>query len=355
MKLKNNILKRYLTIIAIYTLFYALFLFFIAILFNGIFLDLLYNFLSYRLFSAINHNREAAILLVYIVGVLIISVIYVFKLSKYLALASRAITEDNDAVFGPVCPEELRDFDRQLKEFKYNLKENERARAIAEQQKNDLVVYLAHDLKTPLTSIIGYLSLLEESPDLPTEYRAKYTGIALDKAYRLETLINEFFEITRLNLQTIPTNHAPVNLTILLTQISTEFFPMLEEKGIELVNDVEEELLISADADKLARVFDNLFRNAVNYSASNTVITCSAHRREGFIEISVKNQGETIPPEKLCRIFDKFYRLDSSRASSTGGSGLGLAIAKQLVELHGGNISVQSIRGETVFTVTLPL
>ncbi len=353
--MKNNVIKNYLSRVAIFTVAYIIFLFIIATVFNGMFLDFLYEFLSFRLFFAINHNREAAILLVYIISVLIISVIYVFKLSRYLNLASRAITEDNEAVFGTVCPDELREFDRRLKDFKYDLKANEQARAAAEQQKNDLVVYLAHDLKTPLTSVIGYLSLLDEAPDLPTEQRAKYTGVALDKAFRLEALINEFFEITRLNLQSIPASRAPVNLTILLMQITAEFFPMLEERGITVNNDIDNDLIISADADKLARVFDNLFRNAVNYSETGSEITCSAHKKDGLVAISIKNRGDHIPPEKLSRIFDKFYRLDSSRTSSTGGAGLGLAIAKQIVEMHGGTITAQSAAGITEFRVMLPL
>lgn len=214
---------------------------------------------------------------------------------------------------------------------------------------------MAHDLKTPLTSVIGYLSLLEETSDLTTEQRAKYIGIALEKAYRLEQLINEFFEITRLNLQTIPAYKAPVNLTILLVQIINEFFPMLEEKGMNVIQEIEPELILSADADKLARVFDNLFRNAVNYGHLGTDIRCSAEKREGCVLIRIKNQGEHIPEEKLSHIFDRFYRLDTSRQSATGGVGLGLAIAKQIVELHEGTIKAFCVDGMTEFRITLPL
>ena len=323
--------------------------------FNGTVVDYLYNNLPYNFFYMINDNRIFTSFFIYVLGLVIISVIYVFKLSNLLKLASASISESNPKIFTTNCPEELKDFSQKLKDFKFELKENERARVLAEQQKNDLIVYLAHDLKTPLTSVIGYLSLLEEAQDLPIEQRAKYTGIALDKAYRLEHLIDEFFDITRLNLQTIEAQKSRINLTILLVQILNEFFPMFEEKKLNIVQEIQPEIVLFADADKLARVFDNLFRNAVNYSYSGTDIICSAGKTENQIVIRVENKGDDIPKEKLERIFDKFYRVDNSRRTSTGGSGLGLAIAKQIIELHNGTITASCNDGITEFEIILPL
>ena len=323
--------------------------------FNGAIIDYLYNNLPYNLFYIINDNRTFSAFFVYLLGVVIISVIYVFRLNKLLKFASVSISEEEPKIFGTDCPEELKDFSQKLKNFKFELKENERARALAEQQKNDLIVYLAHDLKTPLTSVIGYLSLLEETGDLPIEQRAKYTGIALDKAYRLEQLINEFFDITRLNLQTIEAQKSRVNLTILLVQILNEFFPMFEEKELNIVQEIETEIVLFADADKLARVFDNLFRNAVNYCYNGTDIICFAGKTENQAVIRIKNKGDDIPKEKLEHIFDKFYRVDNSRRTTTGGSGLGLAIAKQIIELHNGSITATCNDGITEIEVILPL
>ena len=167
--------------------------------------------------------------------------------------------------------------------------------------------------------------------------------------------INEFFEITRLNLQSVPAYKTPVNLTILLAQMIQEFFPMLEEKGLEVEQELTPELMVIADADKLARVFDNLFRNAVNYSTPGSKIRCGAWKKEKCILISIKNSGEQIPPEKLEYMFDKFYRLDSARQSATGGAGLGLAIAKQIIESHEGTIKAFCVDGITEFRITLPL
>lgn len=353
--MKNNIIKRYMSRVLLYSVIYVVLLWVMDNVFNGFVIEWLYYNLSRSAYRLISNNRIFTAFLVYVLGLVIISVVYVFKLSRLLNIASRSISEEEPAIFKEDCPDELREFSQKLKDFKYDLKMNEQARKLAEQQKNDLVVYLAHDLKTPLTSVIGYLSLLEEAEDLPIEQRAKYIGIALDKAYRLEQLINEFFEITRLNLQTISAQKAPVNLTILLVQLINEFYPMFEEKNLNVVQKIEKEIILSADADKLARVFDNLFRNAVNYSFEGTNIVCTAYKNEGMAYVSVQNSGAQIPPEKLQYIFDKFYRLDNSRQSSTGGAGLGLAIAKQIVEAHNGKIKVSCVDGITEFVITLPI
>lgn len=230
----------------------------------------------------------------------------------------------------------------------------QRAAREAEQRKNDLVVYLAHDLKTPLTSVIGYVSLLQEAPDMPASQRAKYTGIALEKAYRLEQLINEFFEITRFNLQSITLETNKIHLTVMLYQIADEFYPMLAEKDLTLSTELEENLILYADADKLARVMDNLLRNAVNYSYPSTDIRLTAAREGDAVRITVSNAGDPISDAQLSRLFEKFFRLDSARQSRTGGAGLGLAIAKQIVELHHGTITAASSAERTIFTVRLP-
>lgn len=224
----------------------------------------------------------------------------------------------------------------------------------AEQRKNDLIVYLAHDLKTPLTSIIGYLTLLRDEPQISLELRARYTGVALDKAERLEELINEFFDITRFNLTALTLESERVDLSRMLEQITYEFNPVLAEKELRWALNIAPGVELLCDPDKLARVFDNLIRNAVNYSYPGTEISLSMGPEEHAVRIRVQNQGKTIPPEKLDRIFEQFFRLDSSRSSSTGGAGLGLAIAKEIVELHGGDIKAESSDELIVFTVLLP-
>jgi two-component system, OmpR family, sensor histidine kinase VanS len=223
------------------------------------------------------------------------------------------------------------------------------------QRKNDLITYLAHDLKTPLASVIGYLSLLDEAQDMPIVQKAKYVGIALNKAYRLEDLINEFFEITRFNLQSIVLNKGKINLTFMLQQMADEFYPMLAPQMKQVTVHVPDVLTLLGDADKLARVFNNILRNAIVYSYNNSVIDIFAVQQEENIVITFTNQGDQIPLQKLDTIFEKFYRLDSSRSTNKGGAGLGLAIAKEIVTAHGGMITAESSKEHTVFTVTLPI
>lgn len=222
------------------------------------------------------------------------------------------------------------------------------------QKKNDLITYLAHDLKTPLASIIGYLSLLDEAPDMPVEQKAKYIGVALNKAYRLEELINEFFEITRFNLQSIILNKGKIKLAFMLSQMVDEFYPMLTPQGKQAIVNVPEDLILVGDADKIARVFNNILKNAIAYSYENSVIDISADKKEGNICITFTNQGDPIPLQKLEIIFEKFYRLDAARSTNTGGAGVGLAIAKEIVTAHGGTIIAESNLEHTIFTVRFP-
>ena len=223
------------------------------------------------------------------------------------------------------------------------------------QRKNDLITYLAHDLKTPLTSVLGYLSLLDEAPDMPEAQKEKYTHIALEKAQRLEGLIEEFFEITQYNLQNIFLEKEELDLSYMLMQMTEEFYPVLAAHGNEVKLEAEEDLHLYADPDRLARVFNNILKNAVAYSYPNTPITIRASRNKDKILLSFENHGKNIPKEKLDSIFEKFFRLDSSRRSNTGGAGLGLAIAKEIVELHGGSISARSQDEKVTFTVELPV
>lgn len=241
-----------------------------------------------------------------------------------------------------------------LKDIQLEIAQSKSLASQLESKKNDLVMYLAHDLKTPLTSVIGYLTLLEECPELTQSQRAKFTGIALDKAYRLEQLITEFFEITRFNINTVQLQKNRIDLGMMMEQIADEFYPMLTEKDLQIDIDIPEQILMYADSDKLARVVDNLLKNAVNYSYDSSTILVGARVRNGRVIIKFRNQCDEIPRDKLEKIFDKFYRTDSSRSSQTGGSGLGLAIAKQIVELHGGTIRASSNTEYTDFTVVLP-
>ena len=248
---------------------------------------------------------------------------------------------------------ELKFMEEKLNEVREKLENRTEAARQAEQRKNELVAYLAHDIRTPLTSVIGYLSLLKETPELSEKQREQYVRVALDKAYRLEGLIGELFEITRYNLQNIPLHMESVNLCYMMVQITDELYPQLTAANIQVEQQIPEDMTLQGDPEKLARVFNNILKNGATYGRPDSVIKISAREREGKVLISIENEGE-IPEDKLEHIFEKFYRLDSARSTSTGGAGLGLAIARDIVALHGGSVKARSGGGETVFEVELP-
>ena len=288
-------------------------------------------------------------------GILAITIYFICKPLRYVDSLVNASQEMARSPEKPVeLPSDLSNAADRLNVIRQEMLRNSAAAHEAEQRKNDLIVYLAHDLKTPLTSVIGYLTLLRDEPQISPELRARYTGIALDKAERLEDLINEFFEITRFNLTHLTLELSTVDLTRMLQQTVSEFAPSLAEKNLHCRLDLPPQIPCECDPDKLARVFDNLLRNANFYSFPNTEIHVWGQSAQGLITLRFENSGPTIPQEKLERIFEQFFRLDSSRSSASGGAGLGLAIAREILRLHGGSICASSAENRIVFTVTLP-
>jgi len=304
----------------------------------------------------IRNNMDIILFVVILIFLVILFRFSVSWFTRYfdeISAGMDKLTEESDAEI--TLSPELDFMENKLNQIKNYLEKQKKATLDAEQRKNDLVVYLAHDIKTPLTSVIGYLSLLDEAPDMPPEQKAKYVGITLEKAYRLEQLINEFFEITRFNLQTIVLNKEKINLLFMLQQMADEFYPMLTPQEKQVSVNVPDGLTLGGDVDKLARVFNNILKNAIAYSYENSVIDISAEQQDKNIVITFTNQGNPIPQARLETIFEKFYRLDTARSSSTGGAGLGLAIAQEIITAHDGTISVESNPENTTFTVKLPL
>lgn len=291
----------------------------------------------------------------YIIVLLFIFYLAFSRFTRYFNEVANGIdqlAEEEDQTI--TLSSEMEYIEKKLNLIRQKLKKRQQDAQEAEQRKNDLVLYLAHDIKTPLTSVIGYLSLLDEAPDMPAEQKAKYIKITLDKSFRLEQLINEFFEITRFNLQTIPLEKADINLSYLLMQLADEFYPLLAQGNKTITIDAPEKLTLNGDADKLVRVFNNILKNALFYSDENTNIAITAKPTEDNILITFQNYGKTIPAQKLNSIFDKFFRTDDARSTNTGGAGLGLAIAKSIVTAHGGTITAQSVNNQTTFTIMLP-
>ncbi len=226
----------------------------------------------------------------------------------------------------------------------------------AERTKNELITNIAHDLRTPLTSIIGYLELLNggKGGTIPPELEKKYIAIAYTKSKRLEKLIEDLFGFTKMTYGKMAMKVSQVDIIKLLSQLLEEFYPSFADKNLtyELSSNVPA-MVITADGNLLARLFDNLINNAIKYGAEGKRILVKVHATEEIVTVSVVNYGHVIPEQDLPLIFNKFYRVEQSRSASTGGTGLGLAIAKNIVEMHGGTIQVSSDLNGTVFTVKL--
>lgn len=224
----------------------------------------------------------------------------------------------------------------------------------AERTKNELITNVAHDLRTPLTSIIGYLELLSGKVQIPQEMQKKYVDIAYAKSKRLEKLIEDLFGFTKMNYGKMSMHVGKVDVVKLLSQLLEEFYPSFVDKNLsyELQSNVPAKV-ITADGNLLARLFDNLINNAIKYGADGKRVLVKIQVTEPTVTVSVTNYGYVIPADELPLIFNKFYRVEQSRSTNTGGTGLGLAISKNIVDMHGGSIQVTSDLNGTVFTVKL--
>ena len=305
--------------------------------------------------SNFRQNKSAffavAIVLIFLVLLRLLFMWFTRYLESINQGIDKLLADDNEPL--KLLPE-MEPMEMKLNSVKRTLWQRKQDSLLAEQRKNELVMYLAHDIRTPLTSVIGYLNLLEEAQGMSPEQQAKYLRITLDKANRLERMVNEFFEITRYNSQQISLSETSIDLYYMLVQIIDEHSPALSAHGNTVVLDADEELHLLGDSEKLARVFNNLLKNAVAYSYPDTEILISAKKVEGIAVISFENRGKTIPAPQLKNIFQKFCRLDDARESYTGGTGLGLAIAREIVLLHGGTIEASSFEERIIFTVRLP-
>ena len=296
----------------------------------------------------------------WIVSVRLISVLYASRQeTKVLKETGKMIGDymRQGREASDIFPSEYAPVSVEMAEIKAAMQRQEQLQKEEAGRKNDLITYLAHDLKTPLTSVIGYLSLMEEVPEMPAEQRVKYVHITLDKALRLERLINEFFEITRYNLQQIVLEKESLDLSFMLVQMADEFYPILSDHGntLKLQGTNEESIMVYGDGDKLARVFRNILKNAIAYSYPDTEILVDCKTAGEKLFVTFSNKGKTIPRQKLEAIFEKFFRLDDARGTNQGGAGLGLAIAREIVTLHGGAIRAESGNEVTAFTVELPI
>lgn len=289
----------------------------------------------------------------FVVGLVAVAVVEMRRGALEIDEATWAIERLADGDDNPVLPERLRHLKRGLERLGERERLRERAIEENETRKNELVAYLAHDIKTPLTSVVGYLGLLAEAPDMPEGQRARYAQVALDKARSLDAMMDEFFEITRYNLSAIPIEREAVDVRILLEQVADELAPAAQARAVEVAVDVEDGMTAFLDPEKMARALSNIVKNGIAYADRGSTLTCRAWHTASAAHITIADQGREIAPAHLATIFEKFFREDASR--SDGGAGLGLAIAREIVEAHGGSIKAESASGVTTFTLELPL
>ncbi|MNI32035.1 Alkaline phosphatase synthesis sensor protein PhoR [compost metagenome] len=298
-----------------------------------------------------------------IVTAIVLFVFYLFVLShssiRYLLLITRGLEQIANGNFDFRIPIKSRDelgalaenINKMTEQLKLSIDEERRA----EQTKAELITNVSHDLRTPLTSIVGYLGLIEQDRYRDEVELRQYVQIAYEKSLRLKVLINDLFEYTRtsggMQLQV-----APLNLVEMLGQLAAQFRYQLEQASMDCrLIFPEKQLVLSADGDKLVRVFENLIVNAIQYGQQGKRIDILGRREGTQAVVEIVNYGEPLQASSIPYLFERFYRVENSRSQHTGGSGLGLAIAKNIVELHNGTISVASDDVRTSFEIRLPV
>lgn len=311
---------------------------------------------------AMIYSSDTMIVLGYVlVGIVVFSVSFLLLQEKSIAYISRisdAIENishgDLNTSIDVIGDDEFSSMAENLNKMVEDIRKLMDKERESERTKNELVTNVAHDLRTPLTSIIGYLELLAGKVELSPEIQKKYIDIAYSKAKRLEKLIEDLFGFTKMNYGKISMKVSKVDIIKLLSQLLEESYPNFADKGLsyQLQSNVPAQV-ITADANLLARLFDNLINNAIKYGADGKSVLVKVTASSETAQVSVINYGYVIPEEELPMIFDKFYRVEQSRSTYTGGTGLGLAIVKNIVDMHGGTITVKSDLNGTVFTVTL--
>ncbi len=306
-----------------------------------------------------------SVLLFVLLGILLFSLIFLLlqrKMARDIETIARAVKQISEGDLSTRLElegeGELTDIAENLNRMEEDIQELIDKERTSEQSKTDLITNVAHDLRTPLTSILGYLELLRKNQKLSPEMQQKYLDIAYNKSVRLQKLIEELFGFTKLSYGKINMNVAKVDIVELLAQLLEESYPNFEKNGLsyDFVSNRKSQI-IEADGDLLARLFDNLIGNAIKYGKEGKRVRVHLRADREIVTIKIVNYGYVIPANELPLIFDRFYRTDHSRtnASGPGGTGLGLAIVKNITDMHHGTVSVSSDLSGTVFTVRLKI
>lgn len=298
----------------------------------------------------------------FILELVIFSAIFLIMINrriKYLKYISKSVTTiKTQQYLNPIeikGNDEIAQLAEDINTMSERLKENYEKEKKQEEAKNELIVAVSHDLKTPLTSIIGYLELLNKDKEGLKEEQQKYLQVAYEKSENLKRLIEELFEYTKLSNNYVKLNKVPFNIAVLVNQIVGEHVLFLSEKNIKVeIECAENELVCEIDMQKFIRVIENLVKNAEKYSYKNSTFKIRMWDEDKNIKLSFINEGDNISKNDLIKIFDEMYRIDKSRNAEIEGSGLGLPISKKIIELHEGRIWGECNGNKINFNIELP-
>ncbi|MGC7872200.1 sensor histidine kinase [Desulfosporosinus sp. SYSU MS00001] len=320
-----------------------------------------WHMMSVRSFNRTFYNTVLLSIFIISIGIFIVTFLMLInKKIRYLRYLSEQVKEIAHEGFGSVIKIQGNDEITELcisinsmsRELKHKL-EHERD---AERSKNELISGISHDLRTPLTSIKGYLQLLKDQQYETPEQLMNFVGVAFSKTEMLESLVDDLFEFTRLTGKDVKLEYQKLCLNDIVHQLVLDYGPLFQKENLSLQASIpDEKFLVRIDPDKYVRVIENLLGNALKYSHKPGNVLVSLYTINQGVTMTIKNPGEVIKPENLSHLFDRFYRLEKSRSKETGGAGLGLAIAKSIVELHDGRIWAESQNETIYFNVWLPL
>ena len=356
--MKNSFLKNYYVKIFINIILSS-------IVFLVISLFLIYNFVISQNANKINAGENfLSLFIALIFGVVVFTITFVLlerkKYNSMIEIYNAIKRISNGNIVEEIVIDTNDEFStmaEDLNVMQIRIRELLESERESEKQKNELITNIAHDLRTPLTSILGYLEIIETNKNLTDEQKKNYVNIAYEKSKRLEVLIEDLFAFTKLNYGKLSLKIEKFDMVKLIEQLIQELYPLFEKAEISYeFESSEESLLVEADPKLMVRLFENLINNAIKYGKEGKKIVIKLVKNlDDTFFVSVINYGRAIPKESIKRLFDKFYRVDASRNSQVSGSGLGLAIAKNIVDLHKGNLSVKSDKNGTEFKVTLKI
>ena len=332
----------------------------IYVYYNELFEDPQFRYDSQWLIRIIENNVIELFGLIVIILIITVALTFLLSLKtiKRINAIQNAVTKISSEEYRILLPNDRNDglgaIEKGLNALAGKIKDGIDERTEIQRAKDDFVVNAAHDLRTPLTSIIGYLALISEK-QIDKEISTKYATIASEKAKQLENIIETLFDIAVFTMDNVRVEKQEVNLMKFLAQKQDEMLPLLQDAKMEIRIDVPQSIAtIKVDGDLMARVIDNLIINAIRYAKDGKYIDIHATNDDERVMISFITHSNPVPADDLERIFNKFYRLEKSRVASDGGSGLGLSISRRIVELHGGTLIARQIGDGTAFDVCLP-